>query len=113
MALKPENLAQYSNYLSFTLLCGGRKFPTIGPFGDDQQANLVVAFRALTDSLPIVEKHLEEGEKFSRVKKLLENSLAAYQEGDDVTGGRLLDEILDIVAPSRYEEYAQRKGLTP
>ena len=113
MALKPKNLAQYSDYLGFTLLSSGCKFPTVGPFGDDHQANLMVAFQTLTESLPIVEKHLKDGEKSSRVKELLKNSLAAYQDGDNLTGGRLLDEINDIVAPNRYEEYARRKSSTP
>jgi len=111
MSLNVQNISEYSDRLSFTLLSGTRKFPKVGPFGDDHQANLVVAFRSLFDGLPIVERQLKDEAKLARVKELLENSLKAYQAGDKVAGGSLLNEIQDIVAPNRYKEYEQRKGV--
>ena len=59
----------------------------------------------------IVERQLKDEAKLARVKELLENSLKAYQAGDKVAGGSLLNEIQDIVAPNRYKEYEQRKGV--
>ncbi|HTH73098.1 MAG TPA: hypothetical protein VL635_01710, partial [Trinickia sp.] len=71
MALKLQNLSEYSDRLNFTLLSGTRKFPRVGPFGDDHQANLTIAFQSLSDGLPIVERHLKDDDKFMRVKVLL------------------------------------------
>ncbi|MGN6807040.1 MAG: hypothetical protein ACTHJZ_14040 [Trinickia sp.] len=111
MGLNLQNLSEYSDRLSFTLLSGARKFPRVKPFGDDHQANLTVAFQSLFDGLSIVERHLRDDVKLAQVKELLEKSLKAYRDGDKVTGGRLLNDILDIVAPNRYKEYEQRKEV--
>jgi hypothetical protein len=113
MSVKPKNLSDYSDLLSFTLRSGARKFMKVGPFGDDHQANLTLAFQILIDGLPIVERHLKDSEKFTRVKELLESSLNAFRDGDKVTGGRFLNDIQEIVAPNRYVDYAQRKGMAP
>lgn len=110
MSFNLKNISDFSDRLSFTLLSGVRNFPKVGPFGDDHQANLAIAFKSMIDSLPMVEEHLNDNSKFVRVKALLDNALQAYRENDRIVGGGNLNEILDIIAPNRYKDYEKRKG---
>jgi hypothetical protein len=110
MARKFERFSDVSAHISTMVLCCGQSFPKVGPYGDDQPENIEIAFRRLREALPIVATKLRDASKFSEVEKLLDASLAAYRAGEEKQGAHLLQDLLNVAHPSRFVEYAARKG---
>jgi hypothetical protein len=110
MTRKFERFGDVSAHMGFMVLCCGNSFPKVGPYGDDQEQNLEIAFARLRDGLPLVAKKLHDASKLAEVEKLIDASLDAYRSGERKRGAHLLQDIENIVHPTRFAEYAARKG---
>ena len=110
MARKFERFSDVTDFIGFMVLCYGQRFPKVGPFGDDQNENLEVAFLRLREGLPLIAKKLRDDERLREVEGLVDASLASYRSGDHKRGAHLLQDIENIIHPNRFMEYAARKG---
>ena len=110
MPPKIQRLSELSDRLGFTVLAAPDRFPLVGSFGSDQKQNLVVAFQRLEEGLPLVEKKIKDPAILERLRGLLRDALAAYQQGDRKKGAHFLQDFENIVFPDRFKEYEARKG---
>jgi hypothetical protein len=110
MARKFERFGDVSDHMGFMVLCCGNRFPKVGPYGDDQEQNLEIAFARLLEGLPLIAKRLRDASKLSEVESLIGASLNAYRSGDRKRGAHLLQDVENIILPTRFAEYAARKG---
>jgi hypothetical protein len=107
---KIKKLSDLNDRIGFTVLAAPDQFPKVGVFGDDQKKNLLAAFDILQEGMPLVEKKIKDPVQLSRLQQLLNESLSAYQRGDDMKGAHLLQDFQNIVFPNRFKEYEERKG---
>ena len=110
MATKTRTLSDLNDLMGFIVLAAHGKFPKVGPFTDDQEKNLMIAFEKLEGDLPLVEKKVRDPAQFEHLKQMLRDALAAYQQGDKKKGAHLLQDFQNIVFPNRFKEYEERKG---
>lgn len=110
MATKIKNFAGFNDRLMFIVLSAPDKFPKVGPFTDDQSKNLVIAFDSLKEGFGFVEKKIKDPTKLEQLKELLDDALAAYQQGEKKKGAHLLQDFQGIVFPNRFKEYEEGKG---
>lgn len=110
MAAKIESLPDLRARISWIVLSAPDEFPTTGSFGSDQAKNLVAAFALLDDAFPLVEKKIGDPARLARLQQMLKDSLAAYQQGDDIKGAHLLQDFQNAVFPDRFNEYEASKG---
>lgn len=106
-----KNLSDFRARLSWLVLCAPENFPiNSGGFGDNQRRNLDLAFLLLNEGLEALPKKLRESTHMPTVLRLLNQAHAAYIGGEEKEGAHLIQDVLNIVAPGRFTEYAARKG---
>lgn len=111
MAAKLQRLSDLRAEVNSIILTAPDRFPAIGPFGPDQEKNLLIAFDELRRcGLPLVEKKIKDPLVLEQLEQLLSAALAAYQQGERKKGAHLLQDFQRIVFPDRFKEYEARKG---
>jgi len=107
--VKVTRLSDLSDLLGFMVLACPDRFPKVGAYGEDNAANLEVAFERLRAGLTLLDGRL--GPEMRRdVDSLAERAYEAYRRGDRKAGAHLLQDVEDIAFPKRFTEHAARKG---
>lgn len=99
-----KNLADLNDYIGFVVLSAPSKFPKIGPFSGNPQADVTHAFIQLNEGMRLLEKKLKSDEQMERLRKILDDSRNAYLQGDSKRGAHLLQDFQDIVFPGRFRD---------
>lgn len=99
-----KNLADLNDYIGFVVLCAPNKFPKVGPFSGNPQADVNHAFVQLNEGMRLLEKKLKSDEQMEHLRKILDDSRNAYLEGDGKRGAHLLQDLQDIVFPGRFRD---------
>lgn len=106
-----KKLADLNDYIYFVILSAPDRFPKVGPFSENPQANLAHVFNEINAAMSWLEKKIKDNAKLSQLKTLLENAEQAYLEGDNITGAHLLQDFQDIVFPTRFDDYTATKAV--
>lgn len=109
--VKIKRLSEFSDQLGFMVLAIPDHFPKLAKYSGDLQENILLAFKELEDGFCFVEEKIKDQTVLARLRKLMNDSLAAYLEGDRKKGRQLLLEIDSTVFPDRFKEYEERKGI--
>jgi len=110
MARKFERFSDVSAHIGAMVLSCSYGFPKLGPYGDDHKQNIEVAFDRLREGFPLIAKKVRNEEMLVEIDGLVSAALAAYRAGDNKKGAHLLQDILNLAHPTRFKEYAERKG---
>ncbi|WP_199101121.1 hypothetical protein [Dyella sp. ASV21] len=105
-----ERAGDLRAHISTMVLCCGRGFPAVGEYRGDLEKDTDLAFQELRSGRALLAKKVKDEAKIHQIDQLIEDSLAAYKQGDRKKGAFLLQDILDVAFPRRFIEYAARKG---
>jgi hypothetical protein len=87
-----DSIDEFYDFISLVVAYAPDEFPEEDFLEAGQQLNLDKAFDELNRGMDMLAKKIKEPEKIESLKKLLADSLSAYQGGDDVKGAHLLQE---------------------
>jgi hypothetical protein len=110
MAHEIKRFSQAVDLLGFMVLACGNRFPKVGPYGDDLAANNAISFARLRTGLPIIFKKLKNEATEARILSLVDEAERAYEAQDRTLGSSLLQQIEDLVCPTRFKDYEARKN---
>jgi len=108
--IRIRELSDLNDLVGFTVLVAPDRFPINGTFGPDQVKNLCTAFELINDGFPFIEKKIKDPVKLAQLRQIIDSALAAYQNDENIKGAHLLQDFQNTVFPSRFKQYAERKG---
>jgi exonuclease VII small subunit len=85
------------DFLSLVIVHAPDEFPKEDYLRDEEQLTLDMAFAELRQGMQFVEKRIHNQPVIARLQSLLDESLAAYREGDDLKGAHLLQDFESMV----------------
>lgn len=80
------------DFLSLVIVCAPDDFPLEDFLSDEEQLTLDKAFEELAGGMRFVREKIVDGDMLMRLQTILDTSLAAYRNGDDVRGAHLLQD---------------------
>jgi hypothetical protein len=80
------------DFLSLVIVHAPDEFPKEDYLADDEQLTLELSFEELNQGMQFVKQRINDGNIVMQLQYLLDASLAAYREGDDVKGAHFLQE---------------------
>jgi hypothetical protein len=92
-----NSFAGLMDFLSLVIVHAPDEFPTEDYLRDDEQLTLDMAFAELRQGMKFVEGRIQNPSVIARLDSLLDESLAAYRDDDDVKGADILHEFESIL----------------
>ena len=92
-----KDINSFYNFIGYVVLCAPDRFPVEDYLPPDQQLNLEKAFVELRKGVDLIDKAVAPAEKRRSLLQLLDQSLASYRSGDDVSGAHLLQDLDALV----------------
>ena len=85
------------DFIGYVVLCAPDEFPEEDYLQPEEQMNVDRAFNELRDAIKLIDPEMMTEAKHRGLLSLLEQSLSAYREGDDVRGAHLLQDFQDLI----------------
>jgi len=92
-----ESVDDLWNHIAYVMGYAPDQFPYEDFLPDDQQMNLHRAFEQLRQGVEIAYPEASFTEKRGHLNGILDRSYAAYQIGDEIAAGHLLNEFQDNI----------------
>jgi hypothetical protein len=92
-----ETVDDLWNHIAYVLLYAPDQFPYRDFIPDDQQMNLDRAFEQLRQGIDVAYPEPSFATKRVALNDILDRSYSAYQAGDDIAAGHLLNEFQDNI----------------
>jgi len=87
-----ESLEDLYEFISMVVVYAPNDFPKEDFLSDQEQLDLKKAFEELNRGMTFVAKKIPDPNKQHKLQELLDASLAAYRDGDNVKGAHLLQD---------------------
>ncbi|MCB1041574.1 MAG: hypothetical protein KDC35_01450 [Acidobacteria bacterium] len=99
MSTKPwvRSLVHLQEFISYVIVYAPDAFPEEDYLGPDEQMSLNKAFVEMRRGVEFVRTKISDEAVLAHLEGLLEESLEAYEDGDDVKGAKLLQVFEDQI----------------
>jgi exonuclease VII small subunit len=92
-----KDIESFYDFIGYVVLRAPDRFPVEDFLQDDEQMNLDRAFEELHKGIDLIDPRVADEEKKIALANMLEESLAAYESGDDVKGAHLLQDLEGMI----------------
>jgi hypothetical protein len=99
-----NSLPDLNSYIGFVVLSAPDRFPRVGPFSEDQRANVTHAFEQLSSAMTLVETMIGDKARVEQLHGLLRAARLCYLEGEKLKGAHLLQDFQDMLFPDRFKD---------
>ncbi len=86
------SLEDLQEFISYMVAYAPDEFPEEDYLQPEEQLNLEKAFQEIFRGMEMVDRALKDPIRAKKLRTMLEESLQAYREGDDVRGAHLLQD---------------------
>lgn len=92
-----KDVGSLYDFIGYVVLSAPNRFPKEDYLADEEQMDLESAFEELRHGITLLDPEVATEEKKPLLVTILNESLAAYREGDDYTGAHRLQDFQDLI----------------
>ena len=87
----------YLDFISTIIGCAPNQFPKEDFYTNEEQLDLEKSFRLLDWKFPLVEERLRDQDLVPELRRLIQASLEAYRQDDDIKGAHLIQDFEALI----------------